>query len=210
MGTNRNLDELAGLHHRDPHTFFTDWQKFAGSTAPVLVARSPRLILIARDFQSRTQAALDFLQENGLPVTVIPVAVYEHVDGRRFVGVESDYEPPFSGANESVIGETSERALHPPEGVACRSPTLLDSRLLLAGDELEMLLPRRGELFHASVLDDGSIKTESGNVFTNPWVAASDAAGGGSFDGWNYWRLPRLSGRFLADLRQQLLASEDT
>ena len=72
-----NLDELASLYHQGGPSFFTDWQDFTETSTPVVVNRSPRIILIARSFEGRTRSALEFLRENGLPVVVVPVTVYE-------------------------------------------------------------------------------------------------------------------------------------
>ena len=44
----------------------------------------------AGDFK---RAALEFLTENGLPVELLPVAIYEDQQGRRFVDVEGEREP---------------------------------------------------------------------------------------------------------------------
>ena len=88
-----NLDELAALYHGGPSAFFTDWQDFTETNTPVVVNRAPRIVLVARSFEDRTRSALDFLRENGLPVSVVPVAVYEDADRRRFIDVEADHEP---------------------------------------------------------------------------------------------------------------------
>ncbi len=78
-----NLDELARMYHRGADAFFADWQQFKDSTAPIPIRSSPRLVLIARDFHGRTGSALEFLVENGLPVLLIRVAIYEDEQGRH-------------------------------------------------------------------------------------------------------------------------------
>jgi hypothetical protein len=72
-----SLDELAGMYHRGEAEFFEDWLQFTGATHPPVVDRRPRLILVARDFHGRMEAALEFLIENGLPVKIIRVSIYE-------------------------------------------------------------------------------------------------------------------------------------
>jgi hypothetical protein len=90
-----NLDEIAGMYHRGPSEFFADWQSFTDSAAPVRIRRSPRLILVARDFHGRTGSAFEFLIENGLPVKLVRVSLYEDQAGRRFIDVEGEHEPEF-------------------------------------------------------------------------------------------------------------------
>lgn len=92
-----SLDELAGLYHRGADSFFSDWSDFTESDAPVVLSRSPRLVLVAREFHDRTESAFRFLVENGLPVTVITVALYQDDQGRRFVAVEGEHEPESAG-----------------------------------------------------------------------------------------------------------------
>ena len=53
----------------------------------MVLSRRPRLILVARDFHGRTESAFEFLIENGLPVKLIRVSVYEDLQDRRFVDV---------------------------------------------------------------------------------------------------------------------------
>lgn len=95
-----NLDEIASLYnradkgheHRGVEGFFRDWQDFTETTTPVTINPQPRLFLIARDFEGRTRSALDFLQENSLPVIVVPVTLYQDRDGRRIIDIESESE----------------------------------------------------------------------------------------------------------------------
>jgi hypothetical protein len=97
-----SLDELAGLYHLQSERFFPDWQEFTESDIPVVISRPPRLILVARDFHGRTGEAFEFLAENGLPVGLIQVSLYEDQQARRFVDVSlegaetADEEVPVS------------------------------------------------------------------------------------------------------------------
>src|SRR5688500_1611481 len=59
-----NLDELARMYHEGPDAFFAGWQQFTDAIAPTPIRRSPRLVLIARDFHGRTGSALEFLVEH--------------------------------------------------------------------------------------------------------------------------------------------------
>jgi hypothetical protein len=114
-----NLDELAGLYHAGSDTFWSDWQDFTESSVPVRVLRSPRLILVARDFHGRTGSAFEFLVENNLPVRLIRVSLYEDAQKRRFVDVEGEHEPALASAGTTgggtAIPTTIRRSPCPPD-----------------------------------------------------------------------------------------------
>lgn len=166
-------------------------------------------MLVARSFEDRTRSALDFLRENGLPVSVVPVAVYEDADRRRFIDVEADHEP-----NVRPIPATSDGASGPVavlfQGRRVQVADLIDAGLLDVGDALEFPRPRRGEIFHATVEHDGGIRTEDGQVWPSLSRAAMSAADVPSYDGWHAWRVPRLGGVKLDQLRQRLVADDST
>ena len=85
---------------------------------------------------------------------------------------------------------------------------MIDAGPLAVGDALEFPRPRRGEIFHATVEPDGGIRTEDGQVWPSPSRAAMSAADVPSYDGWHAWRVPRLSGVKLDQLRQRLVADD--
>lgn len=89
-----SLDELAGIYHLGVAKFFEDWQDFTKSTTPAIVNPAPRLMLVAGDLHGRTRSAVDFLVENGLPVQVVTVAVYEDEPGQRYVDVRFERAQP--------------------------------------------------------------------------------------------------------------------
>ena len=198
------LDELAGMYHRGHESFFLDWQEYTESSAPVLVNRFPQLILFARDFQQRTRSALDFLQDNSVPVIVIPVTVYQHYDGRRFVDVESDYEPPALNVEAGPIELRAGRTEILYGGRRVQIANLLESGLLESDEPLEFPRPRLGDLFHGKVLSNGSIEV-NGIAYSSPSSAAAAAAKLGSYDGWYAWHVPRLGGTSLNELRLRFL-----
>ena len=72
-----SLDELAAMFHDGAEAFFDAWVEFTDTKAPQLIQRPPQLVLVARDFDGRTDAALRYLAENGLPITVLGVTVYQ-------------------------------------------------------------------------------------------------------------------------------------
>lgn len=200
-----SLDELATLYHGGTaEDFFTAWQDFTESTTPVVVNPAPRLMLVARDFDARTRSALDFLQGYDLPITVIPVSMYEDAQGRRFVEVGSDYEPPPVLTSQGAPSRTT------PTHVLYRGrrvtiSDLLDHGLLVAGDELVWQRPRLGEVHTARVVENGTIELHDGGQFTSPSQAAQQAAQIPAYDGWHAWKVTRLDGTPIDDLRRQLI-----
>jgi hypothetical protein len=195
------LDDLAGMYYRGTEAFFSDWQEFTESDSPVVINRSPRLVLVARDFHGRTESAFEFLVENGLPVRLIRVALYEDQQGRRFLDVEGEFEAEPPG--EDGHGAPS----HPPAGTGLRVSDLLDRGILQAGEELVWDRPRVGQHYTARLTENGAIELEDGRRFWSPSGAAVEAAGIASYDGWYAWRVPRLDGASLNDLRMRM-ASE--
>lgn len=196
-----NLDELARMYHRGADAFFADWQQFKDSTAPTPIRSSPRLVLIARDFHGRTGSALEFLVENGLPVLLIRVSIYEDEQGRRFLDVEGYSEPELGEPQpERTVGEVTGA-----EGRRVQVTDLLEAGLLHQGDELLWRRPRVGEQYRAAVTAEGSIRLEDGRVFASPSRAAKEAAGIPAYDGWYAWR---LGDKTLHDLREELAVAE--
>lgn len=109
MGTSDTQgDEIASLYktgkagHDGVEAFFRDWQDFTGTSTPITINPQPRLYLIARDFEGRTRSALGFLRENSLPVTVVPVTVYEDPNGKRIIDIESEHEPTLLGSPQAL------------------------------------------------------------------------------------------------------------
>jgi hypothetical protein len=177
-----NLDELAGIYHRGPGEFFADWQNFTDSAAPVRIRRSPRLMLVARDFHGRTGSAFEFLIENGLPVKVMRIAIYEDQAGRRFVDVEGEHEPEFPADGPEEGGT---EAVDPTkiDGRRMRLADLVDAGLLRADDALVWERPRLGATYRASMTADGGIRLDDGRTFASPSRAAMEAADVPAYDG---------------------------
>ena len=200
-----SLDELSGLYQGGPAAFFTDWQEFTESATPLTLSKTPFLVLVAGDFHGRTESALDFLRENGLPVEVITVAIYEDQAGRRFLDVGSDYEPELGG-------ETAEpRVAHTKRsGKRVRMADLLDAELIEPGEQLRWDRPRLGESYTATVLGNGSIELEDGRSFSSPSRAAKEAANIVAYDGWHAWHVPRLDRTPLNELRNELIKRQNS
>lgn len=195
-----SLDELAGMFHDGADAFFSAWVEFTETDSPRLVQRPPQLVLVARDFDGRTDAALSYLTENDLPITVLRVVVYEDQDGRRFVDVGADHEI------EVPTGDGAERTTptrYEIDGRRIAVSDLLDAGLLDADSPVTWTRPRIGALYSARVLPTGQIRLEDGRTFASPSRAAMEAADVPAYDGWHAWTIP--DGRTLSDLRSELI-----
>jgi hypothetical protein len=209
-----NLDELAGLYRAGQHAFFEDWQSFTGSSVPVLVSRFPRLVLAAREFHGRTASALEYLQGYDLPVQLLRISFYEDSAGRRLVDVRRD-----SGEHDDVLPPLQS----PPSGSPTAGPRapvarsrqaygatlgeLVAAGRLEPGERLEWNRPQSGVTFRATLTEDGQVVLEDGRRFGSPSSAGTAAANLRALNGWVTWRVPRLGGRTLDEIRYEYLAS---
>lgn len=185
---NTNLDELAGMFQGGAEAFFAAWAEFTETAAPLLVQLPPQLVLVAGAFDDRTDAALSFLTENGLPVTVLSVTIYVDQDGRRFVDIDADHELEFP---ESVAGSSgrSSPARFEIDGRRLTVGDLLNAGLLEAGAALSWTRPKIGRTYSARVLETGQIQLDDGErVYASPSLAAMEAADIVAYDGWHAWR----------------------
>jgi hypothetical protein len=198
-----NLDELAQMYRHGAERFFPDWQEFTDSAVPAIVNRSPRLILLAGSFHGRTESAVDFLIENRLPVKVVPITIYEDQQGRRFVDIEGEHEPEFASTVEEVDAVDHTKI----SGRRVRLTDLLDAGLLSDGDTLFWERPNLGHRYEATVTSGGTIALDDGRAFASPSRAATEVAQIPAMDGWYAWRVQRLDGRSLDNLRRELAAS---
>jgi hypothetical protein len=200
-----SLDELAGMYHRGSDAFFADWQEFTGDAVPAVINPRPRMVLIARTFHGRTHSALDFLIESGVPVELLEVSIYEDAASRRFIHVESEYEPEFVSAIDAVIEAVPDTKI---EGRRITIPDLMEAELLSAGDRLVWDRPRLGVTYKACITENGAIELEDGRSFATPSSAAKHAAHVPACDGWYAWRLEQANGMaLLHDLRKELVAA---
>jgi hypothetical protein len=209
---NASLDELAGLFHGGTEAFFAAWTEFTGSESPRLVQRPPQLVLVARDFDDRTDAALSYLTENNLPITVLGVTIYEDQEHRRFVDVMADHELDLPVATEESSARSAPTR-YEIDGRRVGMSDLLDAGLVSAGSALTWIRPKIGVTYRATVLETGQIQLEGGRLYASPSKAAMVAADVPAYDGWHAWGLD--DGRKLSDLRTELLSgsnrhSEDT
>ena len=120
------------MDHCGEQAFWEGWQPFTESATPVVVNPHPRLVLVAREFQERTESAFDFLIENNFPIKLVRVTVYEDEDGRRFVDVEGEHEPEFPVADETEKAFDHTKI----DGRAIKIPDRMEAGVLVAGDGL--------------------------------------------------------------------------
>jgi Restriction Enzyme Adenine Methylase Associated len=200
-----SLDELAGMYHGGPDAFFSDWQEFTGDAVPAVINPRPRLVLIARTFHGRTHSALGFLVESGVPVEILEVSIYEDASGRRFLHVESEYEPELAAASDTVSESAPDTMI---EGRRITIADLMEAELVAPGDRLVWDRPRLGAVYRATITDRGGIELEDGRSFATPSSAAKHAARIPACDGWYVWRVEQSDGQaLLHDLRKQLVAT---
>ena len=200
-----SLDELAALFHGGAEAFFDAWAEFTDTKAPQLIQRPPQLVLVARGFDGRTDAALRYLAENGVPITVLGVTVYQDREGRRFVDVGADHEPdiPEDGGGDGPVSPKH----HKIDGHRVGIRDLLDAGLIEPDTPLTWARPRKGKTYKAQVLSTGDIRLDDGRTYSTPSPAACEAAGDGACAGWNAWTVP--DGQTLSDLRAELLEQQN-
>lgn len=194
-----NLDELAGLYVGGPQQFFTDWQAFTGTPTPLLLDRVPRLALVARTFDARTDSALKFLREAGVPLALVRVVFYEDADGTRIVDVNPDeaLQPP---ASRSPQPATAGRVAQSASPVGVTVSDLLDDGILRADEPISWRRPQLGQHYNASILANGEVLLADGRRATSLSTAANLLTGG-NYNGWDCWTVPRLGGVKIGSLR---------
>jgi hypothetical protein len=199
-----NLDEIAGLYHGGPDEFFAAWTEFTDTPNSPQLINSPHVVLIAADFDDRTESALGFLTESGLPVTVLRVTLYEDGHGRRFLDIGADHELPSPNVE---VPDSARRtpARFEVNGRRIELSDLIDAGLLSVGEVLRWHRPRLNHTYEAHVTENGSVRLPDGRTFSSPSRAAQEAAEVPACDGWVAWRV--ASGQRLADLRASLIDS---
>lgn len=200
-----SLDEISSLYYRGSSTFFSDWQEFTESATPIPLSKNPRLILVARDFQARTESAIEFLVENKLPVKIIRVSLYTDLKKRKFLNIEGDHIPEIQIPDSSNEGADHTKIF----GRRVQISDLLDANLLQPKEELVWIRPRLDQEYTATVTSNGSLMLPDGRTFSSPSGAAMAAAEIPAYDGWYAWRQRGSSGKTLNDLRIELSFSTD-
>jgi len=201
-----SLDELAGIYHSGEAAFFSDWREFTGTESPMVLNRLPRLVLVARSFHGRTESALHFLTDNGVPVKVITVVFYEDSAGARIADVNNGADtlvstspPDPSKPDMLATGGVRAKAY-----IGVTLTDLLEANLIHPGELIEWIRPQVGEHHRARIEPGGLVVVESGGSYASLSMAA-DSLSGGSHNGWDVWKAPRLGGLRMTELRQQFL-----
>lgn len=197
-----NLDELSAMYHRGQGEFFDDWVAFTEKAHPPVINPNPRLVLIARGFQGRTESAIGFLIENGLPVRLVHVSLYEDEQGRRFLDVEGEHEHEFTGPREATEPTLDHTKI---DGRRITVADLVEADLLTVGDHLVWERPGLGARYEAIVRSNSSLELPDGRRFSTPSGLGKAAAEIPAIDGWHVWRVPRLDNVKLDDLRRELV-----
>lgn len=200
-----NLDELAGLYPDGESEFFGAWMEFTDTPSPMIIQRPPRVVLVARDFDSRTDGALGYLTDSDLPITVLRVTVYADQEQRRFIDIESDHEPELAAEEETASRKRPNQYML--DGKRVEVSDLIDASLVNPGDSLIWERPRLGATYRATILDSGQIRLEDGRVMPSLSRAAIEAAGVPAYDGWLAWCV--VDGRAMRDIRDELLSHQD-
>ena len=201
---NANLDQLAGLYENGTSDFFADWMEFTETPSPMIIQRPPRIVLVARDFDDRTDSALGYLTDSDLPITVLRVSVYADQEQRRFIDIESDHEPEIALPEEG--GGQKRPTQYMIDGKRIEVADLMDAGLVAAGESLVWERPRIGKTYNAQILETGQIELEDGRVLPSLSRAAIVAADVPAYDGWLAWKV--RDGRTMKDIRDEFLSNK--
>lgn len=79
----------------------------------------------------------------------------------------------------------------------------LISQGLIKPDE-KIFMKKKGKIFLAEILGDGSILSEDGKIFKSPSGAARANNDGKPIDGWTKWRLDSNESVTLDELRKKI------
>jgi hypothetical protein len=161
-----NLDELASIYHGGVTKFFEDWQDFTQSSTPAVVNPAPRLVLVAGDLHGRTRSAVDFLVENGLPVQVVTVSVYEDDAARRYLDVRHDSTRTISRVPTSEAATSGKGLLYQQFWAAylkrlrVEHPSWSGRKAALSQNWMNQPSPIKGTTIDASFASGGRLRHE--------------------------------------------------
>jgi hypothetical protein len=119
--------------------------------------------------------------------------------------IEADHEPTATGTVPTASAPVHITA----NGRRVTVADLLEAGHIQPGEHVEFLRPRLGERYDATIRSDGSFELPDGSVHQSPSLAAMRAADLVSYDGWHAWRIPRLGGTKLHELRLQFVADAE-
>ena len=142
-------------------------------------------------------------------MTVIPVSIYKGQGGDRIINVEHDHE--VSGNLAPPVGHGGGAPHANPYTVNGSTVTvkdLIEAGIIEPNEPVEFVRPMVGAKYTAVILPDGQFSLEDGAICRTPSRAAMQAANTPSYDGWHAWRVIRLGGTKLHELRQQFIAGQ--
>lgn len=202
-----HLDEIADLYNRGnggdqgAEAFFRDWQNFTETSTPITIEPQPRLYLVAGDFEGRTRSALEFLRDNFVPLAIVQVTLYQDTSGRRVIDVQPEHEPAVVAT--SAPSEPAHVRRVSAEERRVGVTDLIDAGFLEPDEPVEFPRPRLGEHYDATIRANGWFVLPDGTEHRSPSGAAEYAADLPQYDGWRAWRVPRLGGTTLRELRER-------
>lgn len=203
-----NVQEVATLYSQGADQFWGDWQEFTETDQPVPIATTPQVVLVAENFHERTRSALTYLRENGLPLVVLSVRIYEDSDNTRYLDV--DREGRLDAAGQTVMNTRpfQTATTGPRRSFSVSVLDLLKAGMLRSGETLSWTRPRSGETHQITVEEDGRLKLSTGKIVSSLSTAATEVVGHGSFPGWECWHSE--SGERLYEMRSRLQSERET
>ena len=133
------------------------------------------------------------------------------IDARRDSGDHDDVPPPASPPSSSPsVSRPGAHVLRSRQAYGATLSELVEAGMLEPGERLEWNRPQSGVTFRAAVTEDGQVVLEDGRRFGSPSSAGTAAANLRALNGWVTWRVPRLGGRTLDEIRAEYLARSST
>jgi hypothetical protein len=198
-----SLDELAHLYEEGPDKFFSDWGEFTETEVPKTLSFPPHVFLIARDVHPRTERALRFIAAGQVPITMIRASFYKEEGGAMLLDVSEPQVAPVTLPPTGIDGGSGLTL-----GGRVTLADLVEAGILMVGDKLSWERKKLGVIHHATLTKDAALELENGSEFATPSGAAG-AVAGTAIDGWNAWKVSRLGGILLAQLRSEFLKTKE-
>jgi hypothetical protein len=195
-----SLDVMAELYdsgtRAGAEAFFQDWQIFTDSETPQTIVPPARVLLVARAIHELTHAAIDYLAERSVPISVFPVTVYRDDSNRQIIAIDAEHEP-----SAAALSTGSSLEANVTSRTRVTVADLIAAELVSAGDRVVFERPRVGERYEAQITAEGEFDLGDGRTAGSPSGAARILLDGRAYDGWNAWRLPERDNVLLATLR---------
>ena len=156
-----NLDELARMYHAGSDAFFRDWQQFTESAAPTPIRRSPRLVVIAREFPRTSRVC---------PRVPRRARTSGLARAGRYLRGCSRFDGSWTWRGTAKLSRhrcrrMKQARMRRASGRRIQLADLLEAQLLRSGDELIWRRPKVGEEYQATVRSDAAIRLHDGRKF---------------------------------------------